>query len=136
MLSSQVQNFAYDALGRLRESTAGVTAGDQSYTLDANGNMIRQGSAIQVYEYDPFNRLSSVTTSTGGKTTYVINALGQRVYKTQGSPNAAFYVYGPDAQLAVERSGFSGSTCGRTTCGYPTASRRDGPEWPTALHPH
>ncbi|MEZ0470475.1 RHS repeat-associated core domain-containing protein [Luteimonas salinilitoris] len=169
VLSSQSQNFTYDALGRLRESTAGATGGNQSYTwdangnrleqvrggvatshtvssgsnqvlrlsgqrnrsltYDANGNMIRQGSAIQVYEYDPFNRLSSVTTSDGVETKYVINALGQRVYKTQGSPNAAFYVHGPDGQLAVERSGFSGSTVWTHYLrlnGVPVALVRDG----------
>ncbi|WP_407354672.1 RHS repeat-associated core domain-containing protein [Luteimonas sp. R10] len=123
------QSFTWDANGNRLEqirdgsltSHATDTAsnrllslsGDRTRALyyDANGNMIRQGSNIQTYTYDPFNRLNTVTDSNGTSTIYWVNALGQRVYKTQGSPKNAFYVYGPGGKLMAERGGItSGGT--------------------------
>lgn len=84
---------------RLQQLSGGRNRGFQ---FDANGNMVRQGSAIQIYGYNAFNRLSSVTV--GGVTTnYRINALGQRVRKDQGSTaTTTGYLYGPSGQLEVE----------------------------------
>ncbi len=76
---------------------------NRSLHYDASGNMVRQGSAIQVYDYNPFNRLSSVTTSAGVTTSYWINALGQRIRKDQGSTaTTTGYLYGPSGQMEVE----------------------------------
>ncbi|MCF7223105.1 RHS repeat-associated core domain-containing protein [Marilutibacter chinensis] len=76
---------------------------------DGNGNIIQEGS-FRTYTYDAFNRLDTVTKG-GVKTTYVFNALGQRVYKTQGAPKNTFYIYGPGGQLVAEKGGVtSGGT--------------------------
>ena len=115
------QSFLWDANGNRTEHVHNGTAtsfataagsnrllqlaGGRNRTLhyDADGNMVRQGSAIQVYGYNPFNRLSSVTTSAGVTTNYRVNALGQRVRKDQGSTaTTTGYLYGPSGQLEVE----------------------------------
>ncbi|WP_187775837.1 RHS repeat-associated core domain-containing protein [Luteimonas suaedae] len=92
------------ASNRLLSLSGGLT---RTLYYDANGNMTRQGSNIQTYTYDPFNRLNTVTDSNGVRTIYWVNALGQRVYKTQGSPKNAFYVYGPGGKLMAERGGIT-----------------------------
>ena len=120
-VASANQTFSWDANGNRTAHVLDGTAtsyatatgsnrllqlsGGRNRTLhyDANGNMVRQGSAIQVYGYSPFNRLSSVTTSAGVTTSYRINALGQRVRKDQGSTaTTTGYLYGPSGQLEVE----------------------------------
>ncbi|GAB3382913.1 RHS repeat-associated core domain-containing protein [Lysobacter fragariae] len=69
-----------------------------SYTLDATGNTTAAGTTT--YRYDAFNRMDQVVK--GGVTTgYQTNALGQRVYKTQGA-SATYYLYGLDGMLAAE----------------------------------
>lgn len=119
--------YSYDANGnRIRSDLNGVSSRVYDYTVasgsnrllaasggsnvnyfyDAKGNLIDAAGAT--YTYGPFNRLASATKA-GVRTNYWVNALGQRTYKTQGSPNAAFYIHGPDGQLAAERSGFSGT---------------------------
>lgn len=76
---------------------------NRALRYDADGNMARQGVALQVYGYNPFGRLSSVTNSTAVTTNYRINALGQRVRKDQGSTaTTTGYLYGPSGQLEVE----------------------------------
>lgn len=111
------ETWAYDANGnrtqRVRSGQATVyttptannrlasLSGNQNrnFSYDDNGNIIGAGS--DVYTYDAFNRLRTAT-SGGVTTTYWVNALGQRTYKTQGSPNATGFGYGPDGQLAFE----------------------------------
>ena len=119
------QSFTYDKTGNRTSHTWGGStdtynvastsnrllsvsgARPKSFTLDANGNVIA-GDGVS-YVYNAHNRLHKATK--GGVTTgYWVNALGQRTYKTQGSPKAVFYMYGQDGLLAADRSGMSGST--------------------------
>ena len=86
--------------------------GARSYSYDANGNMTDSSSRSASYAYDAFNTLQS-TRVDGVSTSYWTNALGQRTYKTQGSPKAAFYIYGPGGKLMAEKSGFSGTSAWR-----------------------
>jgi RHS repeat-associated protein len=82
---------------------------NEALYYNANGNLTQQGG--RVFAYDAFNRLRNTTSASGLKTHYWVNALGRRVYKTQGSPMAAFYVYGPGGELMAERGGItSGGT--------------------------
>ncbi|GAB3339296.1 RHS repeat-associated core domain-containing protein [Marilutibacter aestuarii] len=111
------QGFAYDANGnRTSHTWGGQTDGystatnsnrlqavtgnrAKAFALDANGNVTANGDAT--YGYDAFNRLSQVTK--GSATTYYwVNALGQRTYKSKGSPNNTGFIYGPDGMLAAE----------------------------------
>ncbi|MGH8084890.1 MAG: RHS repeat-associated core domain-containing protein [Lysobacter sp.] len=102
--ANRVDSYTTAATSNRLLSTSGGR--NASFHYNANGNLIDAAGAI--YRYDPFNRLTSATK--GGTTTnYWVNALGQRTYKTQGAPKAAFYLHGPDGQLAAERSGFSGT---------------------------
>ncbi len=60
-------NYAYDDANRL------TTAGGQTYTFDANGNLLSDG--VNTYAYDSANRLISVNSAT----TYSYNGLGDRL---------------------------------------------------------
>jgi RHS repeat-associated protein len=78
----------------------------KSFSLDANGNVTAGGGAS--YTYDAHNRL--VQAVQGGVTTsYWVNALGQRTYKTPAAPGTATgFLYGPSGLLEVELN-WSGS---------------------------
>ncbi|MFP7722732.1 DUF6531 domain-containing protein [Lysobacter sp. A3-1-A15] len=78
----------------------------KSFTLSANGNVTAGAGAS--YTYDAHNRL--VQAVKGGVTTsYWVNALGQRTYKTPAAPGTATgFVYGPSGLLDVEYN-WSGS---------------------------
>nr|WP_283254690.1 RHS repeat domain-containing protein [Luteimonas galliterrae] len=71
----------------------------KTFMHNANGHITSVGATT--YTYDAFNRLSSATKD-GIQTTYWVNALGQRTYKSQGAPKAKGFVYGLDGQLAAE----------------------------------
>ncbi len=70
-----------------------------TFIHNPNGNITSVGDIT--YNYDSFNRLSSAVNS-GVTTSYWVNALGQRTYKSQGAPKANGYMYGLDGQLVVE----------------------------------
>jgi RHS repeat-associated protein len=79
-------------------SVVGPTTQNYSYTV--NGNVVA-GNGV-TYTYDAFNRMSKAVKG-GTTTTYWVNSLGQRFYKTPTGPGVATaYLYGPDGQLAVE----------------------------------
>ena len=119
------QALTYDANGnRLSLVEAGAST---TYGYSGGGNRLTQvntssGSQVQSYDtlgnllsrpgltltYDSFNRTKSATAN-GITTNYWTNPFGERIYKTQGAPNAAFYVYGPNSQLLAEYSGYGGS---------------------------
>lgn len=97
--------FGYAGGGnRLTQVNRGTSTTPVIYT--ANGNTSSVGSTA--YAYDPFNRLKSAVAN-GVTTNYWTNAIGQRVYKTQGVPRAAFFIYGPSGELLAEYGGFNGS---------------------------
>jgi RHS repeat-associated protein len=95
--------YAVDATSNRLNALTGARA--KSFTLDANGNVTTSGTAT--FAYDPFNRLTRAAKD-GVVTHYWVNALGQRTYKSQGSPKASGYAYGPQGLLAAEY-GFNGS---------------------------
>lgn len=93
----QTDGYTVDAASNRLAAVTGSRG--RSFTLDANGNVATSGTAS--FGYDGFNRLTSVVKD-GVATYYWVNALGQRTYKTQGSPKAAAYVHGPQGLLAAE----------------------------------
>lgn len=99
----QTDGYAVDAASNRLDAVTGSRG--RSFTLDANGNLTASGSVI--FGYDAFNRLTSVAKD-GVTTNYWVNALGQRTYKSQGSPKATGYAYGPQGLVAAEY-GFDGS---------------------------
>ncbi|MDQ3287143.1 MAG: RHS repeat protein [Pseudomonadota bacterium] len=143
MASGADQAFSYDANGnRTSHTWAGQTDGytvdaasnrlsavtgarSRSFTLNANGNVTASGTAT--FGYDAFSRLNRVAKD-GVTTHYWVNALGQRNYKSQGSPLATGYAYGPQGLVAAEY-GFDGSGWSRylrLPNGEPVALARGG----------
>jgi YD repeat-containing protein len=84
------RNFTYDAVGNLASET-------------------RTGGVWWTYEYDYFNRMVRIKTSSGGVPTFssgtvevnVYNALNQRALK-QTAAGTNLYVYGPGGELLAE----------------------------------
>ncbi len=70
-----VQVYTYDAANRL------TNADGQSYTWDANGNLLNDGTSS--YTYNAANRLTAVTGS-GTTSSYAYDGLGNRVAQTVG----------------------------------------------------
>ncbi len=91
MLSnSQVGTYSYPASGSASVHPHAVTtAGSNSYTYDANGNMLT-GAGRTFNSYDFENRPTSIT-SAGQTTTFVYNGDGGRVKKQTGS-NVTWYI--------------------------------------------
>lgn len=81
-----------------------LSVGGGSFAYSPNGNTTTNPMAQgATYGYNPFDRLSSVT-SAGATTTYWVNALGQRTLKvTNGNPESQRgFLNGPSRQLEVE----------------------------------
>jgi YD repeat-containing protein len=100
-------SYTYDPVGNRRTSTAGagthtyhygpsanrligITTGSgiRSFVHDANGSTISDG--INEYAYDSRGRMTSAASSTGA-TLYQVNALGQRVRKTNSAADSVFH---------------------------------------------
>ena len=120
--SSAVQNhsFAWDTDGNRRDQTAATgylshsPAGDsnrlasvngsawRSFAYDAVGNVSSESrwDGSRSFRYDGFHRMNGITVN-GASSSYLINALNQRVSKS--TPNAgARYAYGPGGELLAE----------------------------------
>lgn len=92
---------------RVTGITATATSGEVEYQYDARGNRSwahDHGLYIATYAYDAFNRYSKVDYFNGFTTTmtnYAINALDQRVGKTNPASTSR-YIYGAQNQLLAE----------------------------------
>ena len=98
--------YTYDAAGRLTgyETTTytgyrghGITTygGTQRYYYDANGNVVNRRWGLgnqQALTWDLENRLSQVTGGNGYAETYLYDADGQRVKKSNGFGGVTYYV--------------------------------------------
>ncbi|QRP65295.1 RHS repeat protein [Rhodanobacter sp. FDAARGOS 1247] len=98
--------------------------GGHAYTYDADGNRASDvyGSSVLTYGYDAFNRLNTASRSAAvsycettrncpvypaGTTTYVVNAIGQRIQKSNPQ-ETALYAYDQDGRLSGELSSVNG----------------------------
>ncbi|MCB0074518.1 MAG: hypothetical protein KDE20_23795, partial [Caldilineaceae bacterium] len=70
---------------------------------------VPKSTPSQTFTYDPFNRLSGITSSEFGTASYQIAGTGMRAAKTVNG-QATHFVYGPSAQLYYERNMSSGQT--------------------------
>lgn len=93
--------YAYDKIGNLaakegvtftpapaRPHAVGVSSDGQSYTYDANGNMLSDGTRTITWDYD--NRPASITVG-GATTSFVYDGMGNRVKKI-GPAGAIVYI--------------------------------------------
>jgi RHS repeat-associated protein len=89
----QSQTFAYDAIGNILYNSqkgtynydpvrvhAVTTAGTDSYTYDANGNMLSVNGTAKTFVWDANNRLTSVTNA-NGTTAFLYGPAGNRIEK-------------------------------------------------------
>ncbi len=118
------QTFTYDGVGNrlslLDEASGGSNAsayvyepashrlssivGGRIFTYDAAGNSLNNGEAT--FTYSDRNRMNSVLVD-GVTTTYLHNALGQRVSKARGDV-VTHYIYDLGGRLIAEADGSSG----------------------------
>jgi RHS repeat-associated protein len=114
--NSLTQGFTYDANGN-RLTETGTVSG--TYTISTTSNRLSSitGTPARTYSYDAagntlgdtaatftFNdrgRMSSATASSA-TTSYIYNALGQRIEKTGGPAGTALYLYDEAGHLAGE----------------------------------
>jgi YD repeat-containing protein len=104
--------YTYDAVGNRTSKTAGATelysysntsnriatVGTRSFSFDANGSTTADGN--NTYAYDVRGRMVQATSSIGA-TSYKVNALGQRVRKTNSQADTVFH-YDTNGRLIAE----------------------------------
>jgi RHS repeat-associated protein len=78
-------------------------ASTRTFGFDTLGNRVSDSGSALSFHYDPFNRMDSSTHS-GVATSYRVNPLGQRTYKSTGTVWTHF-VYASDSTLLTENSG-------------------------------
>jgi YD repeat-containing protein len=84
-VGSAIDTYTYAATSNRIASIAGT--GGRSFSFDANGSTLADGN--NQYAYDARGRMASATT-TSGSTFYKVNALGQRVRKTNLTDDRVF----------------------------------------------
>jgi YD repeat-containing protein len=104
--------YTYDAVGNRTSKSAGstelytysntsnriATVGTRSFSFDANGSTMADGN--NTYAYDVRGRMVQATSSIGA-TSYKVNALGQRVRKTNSQADTVFH-YDTNGRLIAE----------------------------------
>jgi len=95
-VSASTTNYGYGSSSHRLNSLSGATS--ISYTYDADGNRTNDGTAT--WSYGGNNRPTQVTVGST-TTSFLINALGQRVKKTTGS-NATRFIYDEAGRLIGE----------------------------------
>lgn len=121
ILPSSNFGYSYDAVGNRLTKTIGAStdlynysstsnriatltpaAGPaRSFVLDANGSTTADG--LNSYAYDTRGRLVQATNAASAVTTYQVNALGQRVRKTNADADTVF-IYDTSGKLISETS--------------------------------
>jgi YD repeat-containing protein len=106
-------SYGYDGVGNRLSKTAGAgtenytyssssnriaTVGTRSFIFDANGSTTNDG--LNTYAYDTRGRMVQATSSIGA-TAYQVNALGQRVRKTNSQADRVFH-YDTRGRLIAE----------------------------------
>ena len=91
-----------ELVGNRRDQTAATGYLQHSLAGDSNRLASVCGSAWRSFRYDGFHRMNGITVN-GASSSYLINALNQRVSKS--TPNAgARYAYGPGGELLPRRA--------------------------------
>jgi RHS repeat-associated protein len=103
---TSASTYTVSANSNLLSSTSGALT--RSYTYDAVGNVLTSGATIHTYN----NRGRMKTArpvSTSTNTSYVYNALGQRMRKGGGTPGTVYFMYDEAGHLVGEYS-WNGTT--------------------------
>lgn len=118
ILPSNTLGYGYDAVGNRTSKTIGATTETlaysatsnrlasitpasgpvKTYAFDANGSTTNDG--VNQFAYDSRGRMVQATT-TAGSTGYQVNALGQRIRKTNAGTDTV-YVYDTQGRLIAE----------------------------------
>ena len=85
---SSTDTYAYSTTSNRISSITPPSGPVRNFTLDANGSTTADG--INTYTYDARGRMVSATSSLG-TTTYQVNALGQRMRKTNSTVDRLFH---------------------------------------------
>src|SRR4029077_15088884 len=97
-VGSSTDTYAYGATSNQLSSITAQAGAVRNFTLDANGSTTNH--AINQYVYDTRGRMVQ-STSALGVTTYQVNALGQRIRKTNSSDDRVF-LYDTRGRLIAE----------------------------------
>jgi RHS repeat-associated protein len=99
--SHRTTTYSYQTTNKL------LTAGQTSYTYDANGNLTSKtdGVGTWLYGWDYENRLTQVTRPDGQVITYKYDALGRRIERGKGSAWTRFSYDGEDVALDTASDG-------------------------------
>ena len=128
---SATDTYTYSTTSNRIASVAGATS--RSFAFDENGSTV--GDGTNEYAYDARGRMVQSSNTTSGATAYQVNALGQRIRKTNSSEDRIFlydtrgrligestpsgvplreYLWLNDQPLAVAVSPTSGTQCPAT----------------------
>jgi YD repeat-containing protein len=92
------ESYAYSPASNRIASLTPASGPTRTFSFDANGSTINDG--LNAYIYDPRGRMVQAT-SLVGTTNYQINALGQRIRKTNSSDDRVFH-YDTKGKLIAE----------------------------------
>ena len=81
-------SYTYTVSGSSNRVTSISTTPPKTYSFDANGSTLGDGS--NSFGYDPRGRLSQAQTA-AGTTTYQIDALGQRIRKSSSTEDTVYH---------------------------------------------
>jgi YD repeat-containing protein len=114
------QSFAYDAVGNRTSKTVGPTTSNYTYaalsnrltdvagiarTYDANGSSLTDGA--NTFSYDTRGRMTRAVSSLG-TTDYTVNAVGQRIRKTNPQGDTIYH-YDSQGRLISETTATNGA---------------------------
>ncbi|MGH7732582.1 MAG: hypothetical protein ACREU5_08020 [Burkholderiales bacterium] len=97
-VGANTDTYAYSATSNQIGSITPATGPARSFTFDANGSTTNDG--VNQYAYDARGRLVQASTAQG-TTSYQINALGQRIRKTNSTDDRVF-LYDTRGHLIAE----------------------------------
>jgi RHS repeat-associated protein len=106
------QSFGYDALDRLTSAAGGY--GSLTYTYDAAGNRLTEGSAptnldrlgsVTAFSYNQAGRLASASAGSQQVTQYAYDPFGHRLSKTGASTGVSLFQYDRGGHLLEEADG-------------------------------
>ena len=99
-IGAATDTYAYEASSNRLSSITPASGPVRNFSFDANGSTIDDG--LNTYGYDTRGRMNDATSATG-TTDYQVNALGQRVRKTN-SQGDTVYLYDANGRLISESS--------------------------------
>ncbi|MCB1589102.1 MAG: RHS repeat protein, partial [Xanthomonadales bacterium] len=101
--------YTYRSTGQVQTISGSLRQQDPGLIFASSFEPVPKSTPSQTFTYDPFNRLSGITSSEFGTAIYQIAGTGMRAAKTVNG-QATHFVYGPSAQLYYERNMSSGQT--------------------------